>query len=178
MRVSRFQGQRRRPVPRATATVRGERQVLGGAVKGHGTGAARQGHQMVQASGRGARARSLLHFHIPARTASMAAKGGFHHRSLTEMRFGRACIVRPLHEPDKLRVAGRFWRKCKWLSEGLGWCRFAVPVPVVRAFLHQWRCSSCVPHASLRSPAVERAALQLNNSVCFWDLYHCSAHGR
>ena len=48
---SRFQGQRGRPVPRATPTARGEREVLGGALKC--TGAARRGHQMVQASGRG-----------------------------------------------------------------------------------------------------------------------------
>ena len=47
----RFQGQRGRPVPRATPTARGEREVLGGALKC--TGAARRGHQMVQASGRG-----------------------------------------------------------------------------------------------------------------------------
>ena len=100
----------------------------------------------------------------------MAAKGGFHHRSLTEMSFGRACNLRPLHQPDKLRVGGTILAQ-----KGVICCRF--DLPVIHAFLLQWRCSSCVPHTSLSSPAVERQALKLNKLVYVWDLFHCSAPG-
>jgi hypothetical protein len=62
-----------------------------------------------------------------------------------------------------------------WFALDLVW--FALVLLWILTFSPcSYRSTSCVPHASLGSPAVEPAASRTHNVMYTWDLNRCSAH--
>ena len=88
---------------------------------------------------------------------------------------------------DSFANTGWVYRKLSWFAllcfafalvcVGLRWFCFGFALDWFRftAFPRPWRWSCrCVPHASLGSPAVERAVLRTHNVMYIWDLNSCS----
>ena len=88
---------------------------------------------------------------------------------------------------DSFANTGWVYRKLSWFALvwfafalvcfGLRWFCFGFALDWFRftAFPRPWRWSCrCVPHASLGSPAVERAVLRTHNVMYIWDLNSCS----